>query len=83
MARWMQQFLNSAISPRSPQVDRMQMLIYRRDQLAKVEGMDVPGKADAIGMLGLYGAEKWSSGHHPENQRRRWLYYLYGDGAAE
>jgi len=54
MGRWMQQFLNSAISPRSPQVDRMQTLIYRRDQLAKVEGMDVPGRADAIGMGWVY-----------------------------
>ena len=54
MGRWMQQFLDSAISPRSPQVDRMQTLIYRRDQLAKVEGMDVPGRADAIGMGWVY-----------------------------
>ncbi len=54
MGRWMQQFLDSAVSPRSPQVDRMQTLIYRRDQLAKVEGMDVPGRADAIGMGWVY-----------------------------
>ncbi|OQP34659.1 D-alanyl-D-alanine-carboxypeptidase/endopeptidase AmpH [Pantoea latae] len=54
MGRWMQQFLNSSVSPRSPQVDRMQTLIYRRDQLVKVEGMDVPGRADAIGMGWVY-----------------------------
>jgi len=54
MGHWMQQFLDSAVSPRSPQVDRMQTLIYRRDQLAKVEGMDVPGRADAIGMGWVY-----------------------------
>lgn len=54
MGRWMQQFLNSAVNPRSPQVDRLQTLIYRRDQLVKVEGMDVPGRADAIGMGWVY-----------------------------
>ncbi|WP_277972585.1 D-alanyl-D-alanine-carboxypeptidase/endopeptidase AmpH [Pantoea agglomerans] len=50
MGRWMQQFLNSSVNHRTPQIDRLQTLIYRRDQLSKVEGMDVPGKADALGM---------------------------------
>ncbi|MBK0099000.1 D-alanyl-D-alanine-carboxypeptidase/endopeptidase AmpH [Erwinia sp. S63] len=54
MGRWMQQFLNSAVNHRTPQVDRLQTLIYRRDQLTKVEGMDVPGRADALGMGWVY-----------------------------
>ena len=54
MGRWMQQFLNSAVHHRTPQIDRLQTLIYRRDQLTKVEGMDVPGKADALGMGWVY-----------------------------
>ena len=61
MARWMQQFLSSAVSPRSAQADRLQTLIYRRDQLTKLEGMDVPGKADALGMGWVYMAAK--NGH--------------------
>ncbi|MCP6423411.1 serine hydrolase, partial [Klebsiella pneumoniae] len=39
---------------RTPQIDRLQTLIYRRDQLTKVEGMDVPGRADALGMGWVY-----------------------------
>ncbi len=54
MGRWMQQFLNSAVSQRTAQIDRLQTLIYRRDQLTKVEGMDVPGRADALGMGWVY-----------------------------
>lgn len=54
MGRWMQQFLNSAVNRRTPQIDRLQTLIYRRDQLTKVEGMDVPGRADALGMGWVY-----------------------------
>ncbi|BAN97338.1 Penicillin-binding protein ampH [Plautia stali symbiont] len=62
MGRWMQQFLNSAVNHRTPQIDRLQTLIYRRDQLTKVEGMDVPGRADALGMGWVYMAPKAS---HP------------------
>lgn len=54
MGRWMQQFLTSAVHARTAQIDRMQTLIYRRSQLKKVEGMDVPGKADALGMGWVY-----------------------------
>ncbi|ORM74369.1 D-alanyl-D-alanine-carboxypeptidase/endopeptidase AmpH [Pantoea wallisii] len=54
MGRWMQQFLDSAVNHRTPQIDRLQTLIYRRDQLTKVEGMDVPGRADALGMGWVY-----------------------------
>lgn len=54
MGRWMQQFLNSSVNHRTPQIDRLQTLIYRRDQLHKVDGMDVPGKADALGMGWVY-----------------------------
>ncbi len=58
MGRWMQQFLDSAVSHRTPQVDRLQTLIYQRNQLNKVEGMDVPGRADALGMGWVYMAPK-------------------------
>lgn len=61
MGRWMQQFLNSAVNQRSAQADRLQTLIYRRDQLTKLEGMDVPGRADALGMGWVYMAPK--NGH--------------------
>ncbi|WP_407704361.1 D-alanyl-D-alanine-carboxypeptidase/endopeptidase AmpH [Winslowiella arboricola] len=54
IGRWMQQFLDSDVHHRSPQADRLQTLIYRRSQLTKVEGMDVPGKADALGMGWVY-----------------------------
>ncbi|SFN05088.1 D-alanyl-D-alanine-carboxypeptidase / D-alanyl-D-alanine-endopeptidase [Izhakiella capsodis] len=58
MGRWMQQFLSSDVHVRSPQVDRLQTLIYTRGQLTKVEGMDVPGKADALGMAWVYMAPR-------------------------
>jgi len=54
IARWMQQFLASDVHQRSPQADRLQTLIYTRNQLTKLEGMDVPGKADALGMGWVY-----------------------------
>lgn len=54
MGRWMQQFLNSDINQRTPQIDRLQTLIYQRSQLTKVDGMDVPGKAAALGMGWVY-----------------------------
>ncbi|OON41899.1 D-alanyl-D-alanine-carboxypeptidase/endopeptidase AmpH [Izhakiella australiensis] len=58
MGRWMQQFLSSDVHARSAQVDRLQTLIYKRGQLSKVEGMDVPGKADALGMAWVYMAPR-------------------------
>ncbi|MGV3344475.1 D-alanyl-D-alanine-carboxypeptidase/endopeptidase AmpH [Enterobacteriaceae bacterium LUAb1] len=58
MGRWMQQFLSSDLSPRSARADRLQTLIYQRSQLTKVIGMDVPGKADALGMGWVYMAPK-------------------------
>ena len=54
MMRWMQQYLSSDFHQRSPQADRMQSLIYQRQQLTKVTGMDVPGKADALGLGWVY-----------------------------
>lgn len=54
MGRWMQQFLSSDIHARSPQSDRIQTMIYQRSQLNKVIGMDVPGKASALGMGWVY-----------------------------
>lgn len=54
MGRWMQQFLSSDIHARSPQSDRIQTMIYQRSQLNKVIGMDVPGKAAALGMGWVY-----------------------------
>ena len=58
MMRWMQQFLSSDFYARSNQADRMQTLIYKRNQLHRVIGMDVPGKADALGMGWVYMAPK-------------------------
>lgn len=54
MMRWMQQFLASDFHERSSQADRMQTLIYQRSQLERVIGMDVPGKADALGLGWVY-----------------------------
>lgn len=54
MMRWMQQFLSSDLYTRNPQVDRMQTLIYQRSQLTRVIGMDVPGKASALGLGWVY-----------------------------
>lgn len=54
MGRWMQQFLSSDIHARSAQADRIQTMIYQRSQLTKVDGMDVPGKATALGMGWVY-----------------------------
>nr|CBX79228.1 Penicillin-binding protein ampH [Erwinia amylovora ATCC BAA-2158] len=58
MGRWMQQFLSSDLHTRSPQADRLQTMIYQRGQLSKVEGMDVPGRADALGMGWVYMAPR-------------------------
>ncbi|MBB1200486.1 D-alanyl-D-alanine-carboxypeptidase/endopeptidase AmpH [Enterobacteriaceae bacterium 89] len=58
MMRWMQQFLSSDFYTRNQQADRMQTLIYQRSQLTKVIGMDVPGKADALGLGWVYMAPK-------------------------
>ncbi len=54
MMRWMQQFLSSDFYTRGQQADRMQTLIYQRSQLTRVIGMDVPGKADALGLGWVY-----------------------------
>lgn len=54
MGRWMQQFLSSDMQARSPQADRIQTMIYQRDRLTKVVGMDVPGKASALGLGWVY-----------------------------
>jgi D-alanyl-D-alanine-carboxypeptidase/D-alanyl-D-alanine-endopeptidase len=61
MMRWMQQFLSSDFYARTSQADRMQTLIYQRSQLTRVIGMDVPGKADALGLGWVYMAPK--NGH--------------------
>nr|WP_280523277.1 D-alanyl-D-alanine-carboxypeptidase/endopeptidase AmpH [Pantoea coffeiphila] len=58
MGRWMQQFLSSDVQARSSHVDRLQTMIYQRSQLTKVEGMDVPGRADALGMGWVYMAPR-------------------------
>ncbi|MFS4685663.1 D-alanyl-D-alanine-carboxypeptidase/endopeptidase AmpH [Klebsiella quasipneumoniae subsp. similipneumoniae] len=54
MMRWMQRFLSSDFYTRSQQADRMQTLIYQRNQLTRVIGMDVPGRADALGLGWVY-----------------------------
>ncbi|AXU97563.1 MAG TPA: D-alanyl-D-alanine-carboxypeptidase/endopeptidase AmpH [Erwinia persicina] len=58
MGRWMQQFLASDVNSRSAQADRLQTMIYQRSQLTKVDGMDVPGRADALGMGWVYMAPR-------------------------
>lgn len=58
MGRWMRQFLDSRLYPRQPEAKKLQTMIYRRAQLAQVTGMDVPGKADAIGMGWVYMASQ-------------------------
>jgi len=58
MGRWMQQFLSSDVQARSAHVDRLQTMIYQRSQLTKIEGMDVPGRADALGMGWVYMAPR-------------------------
>ena len=58
MMRWMQQFLFSDFYARNNQADRMQTLIYQRAQLTRVIGMDVPGKADALGLGWVYMSPK-------------------------
>ncbi|STS88642.1 penicillin-binding protein AmpH [Klebsiella variicola] len=61
----------------------MQTLIYQRNQLTRVIGMDVPGRADALGLGWVYmKAEEWPSGDYSENRRRRRVYHLYGDESA-
>ncbi|KGD72443.1 beta-lactam-binding protein [Tatumella morbirosei] len=54
MGRWMQQFLNSVGHPRSPLAGELQRMIYPRSSLLRVNGMDVAGHADAIGMGWLH-----------------------------
>ncbi len=78
----MQQFLSSDFYTRSQQADRMQTLIYQRNQLTRVIGMDVPGRADALGLGWVYEAEERPSGDYSENRRRRRVYHLYGDESA-
>lgn len=58
MMRWMQQYLSSDFYHRSSQADRMQTLVYQRNQLTRVVGMDVPGRADALGLGWVYMAPK-------------------------
>lgn len=58
MTLWMQQFLSSAIYQRSAQADRLQTLIYQREQLTRVKGLDVPGRAAAIGLGWVAMAER-------------------------
>ncbi|WP_082212601.1 D-alanyl-D-alanine-carboxypeptidase/endopeptidase AmpH [Erwinia sp. 9145] len=60
MGRWMQQFLSSDVSTRTAQADRLQTMIYQRGQLTRVDGMDVPGKATALGLGWVYMAPQGS-----------------------
>lgn len=50
MRRWMQQFLADGQQPRSPYADRLLKMYYPRAKLNPVKGMDVPGKASALGL---------------------------------
>lgn len=50
MRRWMQQFLAGGQQPRSPYAARLLKMYYPRAKLNQVKGMDVPGKAAALGL---------------------------------
>lgn len=50
MRRWMQQFLHSRLQPRSPLAAKLQQVIYSRDQLVRMKGMDVAGPASGLGL---------------------------------
>lgn len=54
MQRWMQQFLSSSTQPRSPYADKLLKMYYQREKLTLVKGMDVPGKASALGLGWVY-----------------------------
>lgn len=82
MMRWMQQYLSSDFYQRSKQADRMQTLIFQRAQLTKVIGMDVRGKADALGLGWVYMAPKEGRPESFKNRWRWWFYHLYGDDSA-
>lgn len=62
MQRWMQQFLNSSVQPRSPMADRLLKMYYQRQQLTQVVGMDVPGQASALGLGWVYMAPNPAAG---------------------
>ncbi len=62
----------------------MQTLIYQRAQFTKVIGMDVPGKADALGLGWVYMAPKEGRPGIIQKTGRWWrFHYLYGDDPAE
>lgn len=50
MARWMRQFLPSALGKRSATAELAQKMYYQRTDLVSLKGMDVPGMADSLGM---------------------------------
>ncbi len=54
MQRWMQQFLSSATQPRSPYAQQLLKMYYQREKLTMLKGMDVPGKAAALGLGWVY-----------------------------
>ncbi|SPW32440.1 D-alanyl-D-alanine-carboxypeptidase/endopeptidaseAmpH precursor [Edwardsiella tarda] len=54
MRRWMQQFLAGDQQPRSPYAARLLKMYYPRTKLNQVKGMDVPGKAAALGLGWVY-----------------------------
>lgn len=54
MQRWMQQFLSSATQPRSPYAQQLLKMYYQREKLTMIKGMDVSGKAAALGLGWVY-----------------------------
>ena len=58
MGRWMQQFLSSDLRARNPLSDKLQKMVYQRTELTKLVGMDVPGRADAVGLGWVYMAPR-------------------------
>lgn len=81
MMRWMQQFLSSDFYTRSQQADRMQTLIYQRNQLTG-DWYGRAGRADALGLGWVYMKPKNGHPDYSENRRRRRVYHLYGDESA-
>ncbi|OAT27047.1 D-alanyl-D-alanine-carboxypeptidase/endopeptidase AmpH [Proteus myxofaciens] len=54
MKRWMQQFLTSPTSMRKPTASKEQSVYFPRSRLSSIEGMDVAGRADGIGLGWVY-----------------------------
>lgn len=54
MQRWMQGFLNSNNTMRKATASKEQSIYFPRQRLSSIEGMDVAGRADGIGLGWVY-----------------------------